>query len=35
MTRRKKEFVMSKDDLCYKEPMDAICFYYDHVMKKV
>ena len=22
----KKEFVMSKDDLCYEEPMDEICF---------
>ena len=26
MARRKKEFVMSKDDLCYEEPMDEICF---------
>ena len=26
MTRRKKEFVMSKDDLCYEEPIDEICF---------
>ena len=26
MARRKKEFVMSKDDLCYEEPIDEICF---------
>ena len=26
MARRKKEFTMSKDDLCYEEPMDEICF---------
>lgn len=26
MARRKKEFVISKDDLCYEEPMDEICF---------
>ncbi|CUP97156.1 MAG: hypothetical protein E6860_18535 [Clostridium sp.] len=26
MARRKKEFTMSKDDLCYEEPIDEICF---------
>ena len=26
MARRKKEFVISKDDLCYEEPIDEICF---------
>ena len=26
MARRKKEFVIYEDDLCYEEPIDEICF---------